>query len=243
MMTGLPVAHWGFNPREIGGIALWLDAADALTITQVAGAVSQWNDKSGLGNHVTQGTAARQPITGTRTIGGRNGLDFDGSNDGFTGPSGLYGLSAGPNTAFCVYTSDATGDATQHVFAGYTAGSGPRYLTGLTSTNSIVENRSTSNLPTSQAAAWDTNPHISGFKRSGVNITPFYDGVAGTDGTNSEDFTSSSFIIGNNPGFSTTRFNGILGEIIIYSAALSTASINNVGRYLKAKWGVTWTGL
>ena len=37
-----------FNPSDIE-TALWLDAADASTITESGGAVSQWNDKRGNG--------------------------------------------------------------------------------------------------------------------------------------------------------------------------------------------------
>ena len=40
---------------------LWLDAADASTITESGGAVSQWNDKSGNNNHAANSTPARQP--------------------------------------------------------------------------------------------------------------------------------------------------------------------------------------
>jgi hypothetical protein len=49
-----------WTPAQIK-TALWLDAADASTITQVDGAVSRWKDKSGNGNHATQGNGSRQP--------------------------------------------------------------------------------------------------------------------------------------------------------------------------------------
>jgi hypothetical protein len=56
----------------------WYDADDASTITESGGLVSQWDDKSGNNNHVTQGSASNQPTTGTRTINSLNALDFDG---------------------------------------------------------------------------------------------------------------------------------------------------------------------
>jgi hypothetical protein len=59
---------------------VWLDAADATTITASLGAVSQWNDKSGNGFHVTQAFGARQPLTGAATINGLNVLTFDGND-------------------------------------------------------------------------------------------------------------------------------------------------------------------
>ena len=53
----------GFSPRQISGLGLWLDGADSSSITTVTG-VSQWNDKSGNGYNLTQGSTGSQP---TRT--------------------------------------------------------------------------------------------------------------------------------------------------------------------------------
>ena len=64
-------------PAVLSNAKVWLDAADATTITESGGAVSQWNNKGTLGNF-TQATSALQPTTGTQTINGRNVLDFNG---------------------------------------------------------------------------------------------------------------------------------------------------------------------
>ena len=74
--SGGAVALW--TPSQLSGLQLWLDASDTTTITESSGSVSQWDDKSGNENHVSQGTAVNQPTTGTRTINGLNVLDFDG---------------------------------------------------------------------------------------------------------------------------------------------------------------------
>ena len=66
-----------FSPSELSNMKLWLDAADASTITHSSNAVSQWNDKSGNGNHAIQSTSDNRPTTIS------NGIQFDGSNDGF----------------------------------------------------------------------------------------------------------------------------------------------------------------
>ena len=71
----------GFLPTNLTNLALWLDASDTASITHVAGAVSQWNDKSGNNNHALQSSAAAKPTTGTRTQNGLNVIDFDGSGD------------------------------------------------------------------------------------------------------------------------------------------------------------------
>jgi hypothetical protein len=65
-----------WNPSMIS-TALWLDAADASTITESSGAVSQWNDKSGNGHHGTQSVSNSRPIYTSAT----KSIDFDGIDD------------------------------------------------------------------------------------------------------------------------------------------------------------------
>jgi len=67
-----------WNPSMID-TALWLDAADASTITESGGAVSQWDDKSGNDYHVSQATAADQPTLSTDN--GNTSILFDGTSD------------------------------------------------------------------------------------------------------------------------------------------------------------------
>ncbi len=54
----------------------WYDASDLSTITDSGGSVSQWDDKSGNGLHLSQGTGSAQPETGSEKINGLNALDF-----------------------------------------------------------------------------------------------------------------------------------------------------------------------
>lgn len=73
MATGfLPIISavpFSWTPAKVP-TALWLDAADASTITLNNLTVSQWSDKSGNQRHVLQSTAANQPlyIKGQNTI-------------------------------------------------------------------------------------------------------------------------------------------------------------------------------
>ena len=53
-------------------LGMWYDASDTSTITESSGNVSQWDDKSGNGFHLTQGTGSYQPQTGTHTVNGLN---------------------------------------------------------------------------------------------------------------------------------------------------------------------------
>lgn len=61
--------------------ALWLDAADASTVTLNGSTVSQWRDKSGNSRHASQATAVNQPTYAAAGQNSQNVLTFDGSND------------------------------------------------------------------------------------------------------------------------------------------------------------------
>lgn len=71
-----------FVPTDLGPsiLAAWFSAKDTATITESGGAVSQWNDKSGNGNHIVQATGANKPTTGANTLNGFNVLTLDGGD-------------------------------------------------------------------------------------------------------------------------------------------------------------------
>ena len=68
---------------------LWLDDESALTMS--SGAVSAWADRSGLGMHLSQATAASQPTVSPDLLNGKRMLRFDGSNDYLGATSTLSG--------------------------------------------------------------------------------------------------------------------------------------------------------
>lgn len=68
-----PITLW--TPSLIS-TALWLDAADSSTITLNGATVSQWDDKSGNGLHVSQATASLQPTYSAAGMLGKPTLDW-----------------------------------------------------------------------------------------------------------------------------------------------------------------------
>ena len=74
-VTGGPTL---WTPANLSGLVVWLDAADASTITLNGSNVSQWSDKSGNGNHAVQSTASSQPSYGAPTINSKNVINFAG---------------------------------------------------------------------------------------------------------------------------------------------------------------------
>ena len=79
-----------WTPASLTNLLAWYDASDYSTITQAAGQVSQWRDKSGNGEHIANPTGAEQPqCSGT-------GITFDGVDDMLFRAS-RFGLATNPD--------------------------------------------------------------------------------------------------------------------------------------------------
>lgn len=68
-----------FTPANDPSVIGWWDATDAGTITDSAGLVSTWADKT-VGTTLAYAPGSGQPVTNSRTLNGLNVLDFDGSS-------------------------------------------------------------------------------------------------------------------------------------------------------------------
>lgn len=90
----------GEVPAREPDLQLWLDASDSSSVTLNGSTVSQWNDKSGNGNHATQTTAANQPTYTSAGLNGFNVITFDGTNDFMDAPAAWI---ASISSAFSIY--------------------------------------------------------------------------------------------------------------------------------------------
>jgi hypothetical protein len=67
-----------FDPSQVQGLALWLDAADSSTVITSGATVIQWNDKSGNGRSATPAATGPQYVQNSQNR--LPGLSFTGSN-------------------------------------------------------------------------------------------------------------------------------------------------------------------
>lgn len=234
-----------FTPSSIANLGAWFDSADLATIIQSGGAVSQWNDKSGNNYHATQATGANQPVTGARTLNGLNVLDFDGSNDRLElfSHSALAAVPSGANTLFVVYQSDIINSNIQTIFAGATQSNSIRWgvrIDGGSANLSVLNN--TGFTPANHGITLDTNPHIAGLRRVGTALEPICDTVHAAQSL-ATDVTLSSYLNIGAQGDGQRRFDGIIAEILLYTRGLGDSEMNQIGNYLAAKWGMTWTNI
>ena len=213
------------------GCVTWLDGADDDVFSYSSGTlVSQWRDKSGNDNHVSQSTTSSQP-TRNRTLNSKSVVDFDGSDDSLSSSNSLT-LSSG-HTMFAVTLTDAfSSDAglisiNNQLSNGITVHTGGLvyfyYGSGGYNTTQGV-NLSTSYILTKVWTGATSGNRIS-----------YKDGTQGySTGTMANDNSTGVLRLGQQ----TTYYNGYIAEIVIYNRELSQDEITKVHNYLQNKWNI-----
>lgn len=210
--------------------AMWLDASDATTITSVGAAVSQWDDKSGNGNHASQAVGVNQPSTGIDTVNGLNVLTFDGVAS--------YLVSLGvratqPNTTILVAGTTNTTPSQQPIIDGYPEGINRQLaLTG--SSNTLLGINSGAWIYST--ATEDAVPHTFILSYAGAASGIVADGATVATGDAGTRDLSGGMIIGT--GFNLNKFyEGPIAEIVVVDRALTAAEYSQVAVSMAAKWG------
>ena len=240
-----PKGEW--TPKKLPGLALWLDASDLSTITHDAGAVSQWDDKSSNGYHVAQGTASEQPVTGTRTQGGRNVIDFAGDDRLLRGGVPIL-KNVQHHSVFMVFGRDAASGRNDLLYI-TTATTFARLLlsSNLVATDYTATFRrlDADSGVTAGGGTVDANPHVMRSTANFVNgtVSAHLDGAELGTGVvttgSTSDTNASNLVVGATFGVSGTNFlDGFVAEVIVYEAALTAQQVGDAEIYLASKWGV-----
>jgi len=242
-----PRAAGGFNPKTIAGLQLWLDAADASSVTTVSGAASQWNDKSGNGRHATQTTANNRPAY-NGLIGGKAALTFDGTNDAMA--TGLESASlTGYATFFCVCRpnfADATAASNKPPLYGRDSTTSNSYGINLFNASGTVRfNTTWRGANFNQGNGPTVTLGIDAIMVGGITPTQHVRRVSGvaanlsitpTAGTNS---AAGNFLnVGQDP-LQNRWWNGPIGEVLVYNRTLSLTEIATIEKWLGTKWSIT----
>ena len=225
----------GFNPKSIAGLSLWLDAADASTITLSTG-VSVWADKSGNGRNASQATGGKQPAYSS-TINGKNVVTFQGTDDTMQiGANAAFNATsqtiiivsrqnANANQAlwYKADSNSAVGVITRYrasnVFWHYQKNDGTAETLAVANTNSNVNVFATVLEPAAQAGYTNGSLVVS------TTVTTAYD-------NNSGPWLGSRRDVGE-------YLQADIAEVLFWNRALSASERSRVERYLGRKWGVT----
>ena len=240
-----PSVPW--TPAELT-TAVWLDAADAATITLNGSSVSQWSDKSGNSYHATQSSFSSQPVYTAAGQAGKAILAFDGSNDFFNFASGIS-----PRTIIAVAKTSVSGS--YKTIAGAIATSGlssqtdayyfqfnnPANITAF-GRATVTDSNTSTNLLSLAGTATTGEYFILAGKQEGQQITSWFNGVQGSVDTDASALKGvGNGVIG--AGYYNRNvgdyWQGTIAEVIICANAQADQDIRRLEGYLAHKWGLT----
>jgi hypothetical protein len=235
-----------FSPLDLSP-ALWLDAADATTIEQTSGAVTQWTDKSGSQKHVIQGQSATRPTTGVTQQNGLNTISFDGVDDileststiDLTGGGTVYVVAANNvrkdyNGLFRVANSATTESSLFELYwqqGAFNSGN----LAATTNRGGTFKFMINSNVGPAVEAYYVAGailPSTTATGRLFIQNTQ----ISSTTGP-IVPATSGNFWVGT--GYRNAFLQGKIAEVVVIPRAISDAERVQLESYLSQKWGIS----
>lgn len=217
---------------------LWLDAADTATITSSSGAVSQWDDKSGNGRHVSKISDPERPTTGSATQNGLNVLTFDGASDVLLNNSSItvpttytIAIVATPTTGTSDYlfSFKSTANVGQTgIISGYSSKAYEFFQT--------TPGSARFTLGASNATGYNTNIVV----HNGTSVSSLVNGASSGSSSSgaSSSLSAGRITVGNYDGGGSGNAAGSnIAEIVVYFSALSGANLTGLSNYLRTKWG------
>jgi hypothetical protein len=227
----LPLYTRPINPLDIEGCALWLDAADATSLTLSGSNVTAWADKSGNGKNATALTAASYSNNGLVFTGTQSydiPLNFPSSQSGF------------------IVVSHASTNNMDVLGIRYSSGSIPGYQIIISGNTQWINVWGGARVITGGTVNQNT-PFIYGYTfqsagAAGTNFT-YANGVqTGTNGSTAPTLSGSatlmigSYVIG---AQQAEYFIGTINEIVLYNTNLTTTQRQQIEGYLAHKWKLT----
>jgi len=228
----------------------WYDASDNSTLftsdsgsthpTVTGDPIGRWEDKSGQGNHLTQGVAAQRPTLISPGKNTRDVVDFDGTQYVFDGA--LASNMSMTSTVFIVMRVDSA-SGTQ-AFYGFTSApvTTNSYMTMTGGSSSITYRGRTDSLQVGTVADGATPTTWNYW------MNQYGDGPYMVLRQNSGTTWNTNIAFGTTTlrrlylGYATAPFgdflNGKIAEFICYNRALTASEQQSIRNYLAAKWAI-----
>ena len=227
MSRAFMVKQAPFKPTDIGGCQLWLDGADATTIT---GNVTSIREKANNVSFSVSGTVT------TTTIGSNSSLSFGGASYLFGNINNIL-----TGTSFVVFRTTAVNNSYSPFFTwrdnivngGQANFPAFGYLPG---GNLIGPYTTWVGVGTPTTSVSIGNSYITSYSWSGTTTNVGFNGATPTSGTQPAFAHSETllWIAFDNVSYTTVN----LGEILLYNTVLGTSQRQQVESYLAQKWGL-----
>jgi len=232
-----------FTPADIT-TALWLDAADASTITESGGAVSQWDDKSGNARHLSQATAANQPTYLSTGLNSLPTINFDGTGEF------LKNASYEPTGAVtCFFAAERTSSSangtlllvkTSSIFE-ITSAPGTNSYLDFTFTGTDSSSPKGIDVSVSTSSPFVLGVQYDGSGTANSDYSARFNGEiqAITSGGPLGYVSETGFTIGMRSIQGVGAFNGKISELIFINSQSPLVDQQKIEGYLAHKWGLT----
>lgn len=237
-LTGGGGGGGGFVPSDLAGLRAWFDASDADSFTYSSGTiVSQWNDLSGNGYHVSQGNTSKQPTRDT-TVNSLDAVTFDGTSDLLEHAGAqIVNATTGEWTAFAVVVTD-TVSGVRSAFDSDDSNRVAQFLRmNGTAAEAIAFSTTASTATDTQSTLATATTYVLTSRADATTIQVWIDGAS--DGSTSHSLTlePGTDNIGVGARAANTSFwDGVICEIVAYDTALAAGDRVDVQDYLTAKW-------
>lgn len=225
------------RPIPRSGLVAWFDAQKG--VTQVSGAVSNWQDISGSGNDASQATSANRPVVKLDAINNLQSIKFDGTNDSLKLPSGMANFTSGMTVFAIVKPAAVTAGARVFDF-GNGAASHNVYLSLASTTSNAVfvyNLASSSSLTAASSLTVGRFQLLEMVHNGSTTATLLTNGTQTAQGTVNgiNNIVRTDNNLAKASGGSNF-LNGELAEVLVYNRALSGTERAQVEAFLAAKW-------
>jgi hypothetical protein len=243
--------------------ALWLDAADASTVTASSSLITEWRDKSGNDKHVTAADALRPTYT-SAGLSGRSVVTYSGSQRlqaatasdwAFMHNGSQYaifaawqaGTSSDPNAVYALCSTRTSGSTLGVLFFYDDRTSIPvnnqiRHLVGTFEGTNYILNSSSDGVHAANT------PVIIGLQADVGNATAsLRSTIRVNDGTAIQNNATTTAAVTGNPQHplivgstdGAAALTGFIAELVIINGATTTDTRQRINGYLAHKWGLT----
>lgn len=222
-----------------------ITTAESLSASYTAGTAlslgkaSQWNDKSGNGNHASQATGAAQPTYVANRKNGKSSLKFTDGNF-MELPSGIFSISNAANTAFAV--TKCTDESTDRfILSLIGSGGAERILLFSSSSAGYYGFGQGGGAGAVYALSTKSDYGIINAKASGTGQNISVNNNTPSSNSSAVYGAATSAYIGTYSG-SGNYYIGDIAELVVYNRALADAETMRVNRYLANRWGILLSG-
>ncbi|WCL49858.1 LamG-like jellyroll fold domain-containing protein [Leptospira sp. GIMC2001] len=238
----IQVSTWSGTPAASSLKAYF--QADSLSYLANNDLVTDWLDNSGVGNNISQGTAANQPSFVASGIGGKPTIRFVKANNHWLENAAATGVVGNSFTMFGVFAKELANSGGQIVFSiGSTCGNDKAFGYDWNVTNDffLATYCGFAHSPTTRIAAINEPVIFAHSHADSINRSIFINGLQEyIDVAPMHTYSGNSYMsIGRrNQSGGSEYFGGIASEIIYFDGALSAINRNIIECYLSSKYGI-----